>query len=618
MYPSPLRIAPTPCISFGVPALKSLGTLVALLSASWLARAQLPAGWADQDIGAPSFAGSAAFANGNWTVSGGGSDIWNASDNFHFAFESSTDNAQAVARVTSVQNTDPWAKAGIMFRDSNDPSSTFAMVVVTPGNGVNFQWRNSYAGQCGYYQVGGAAPMWVRLVRAVNSFSGSYSTDGATWIAIGATQTIPMNSIPVAGLAVTAHNDGLLCAATFDNVTISNIPPPAPPVFGAYRELWPNLNSTPGNTLDALTNTAWNPNWPDFPDPSYTQVFTNFETEVNSGMNQYGQLLRTLVVPPASGNYSFWIASDDSSELFLSTDEDPANMVSIASVPGWTNSREWTKYPEQQSAPVTLAAGRRYYLEAIMQQGSGGDNLAVRWQLPNFNFEEPLTASSAAGTKLVPFTGVDDPPGIYQQTTNLTVIEGRNATFTVLVTNQSSVSYQWYLNNGPISDPSSLQPDYTVTNVSLAINNGQVYSCAVANGFGTVFSTPVTLNVLADTVPPTVQRTLNVGLTNVQIVYSKRVAVASATNLANYAFSNGLGILSATLSQDAQTVTLTTAPLAYGSNYVVLINGVHDLASTPNTIAPNTPAALRRCHIPQPISAIPQLRPRFLSPPTRA
>src|SRR5262249_53461337 len=140
------------------------------------------------------------------------------------------------------------------------------------------------------------------------------------------------------------------------------------------------------------------PNWPDFPDPSFTQIFTDFETPPNMGMNLYGQRVRAFVVPPTNGNYSFWISSDDTSQLFLSTDEDPAHIVSIAGVPGWTGSRQWSNYPQQQSAPVALEGARRYYLEAIMQQGFGGDNLAVRWQLPDGTFEEPLTAMGPSGT----------------------------------------------------------------------------------------------------------------------------------------------------------------------------------------------------------------------------
>src|ERR1039457_3619038 len=49
------------------------------------ARAGLPAGWSDTDIGSPGLAGSASYASGAWTVTGGGSDIWNAADQFNFA-----------------------------------------------------------------------------------------------------------------------------------------------------------------------------------------------------------------------------------------------------------------------------------------------------------------------------------------------------------------------------------------------------------------------------------------------------------------------------------------------------------------------------------------------------
>src|SRR6185503_20753211 len=45
-------------------------------------QAALPAGWSDADIGSPGLAGSASEASGDWTVTGGGADIWNAADQF--------------------------------------------------------------------------------------------------------------------------------------------------------------------------------------------------------------------------------------------------------------------------------------------------------------------------------------------------------------------------------------------------------------------------------------------------------------------------------------------------------------------------------------------------------
>ncbi|HEY4417819.1 MAG TPA: lamin tail domain-containing protein, partial [Verrucomicrobiae bacterium] len=90
--------------------------------------------------------------------------------------------------------------------------------------------------------------------------------------------------------------------------------------------------------------------------------------------------------------------------------------------------------------------------------------------------------------------------------------------------------------------------------------------------------------------PFTVMQAINSGTTNVQITYSKPVEAASATNPANYIFTSGLAVTGATLSLDNTTVTLTTAPLAYGTNYTIIINGVRDRMNLPNTIATNTTA----------------------------
>jgi hypothetical protein len=566
-----------------------LVTVAALVGGNARLRAQLPSGWSDFDVGFPSQPGSASYDNGNWTISGGGDDIWNNADNFHYACEGAMDDAVIITRVTAVQATDPWAKAGVMFRDSADASATFADVVATAGNGVNFQWRNSYGGGCGYSQVGGInAPIWVKLVKTGNDFSGFYSPDGGAWTPIGPDQLIPMSSAPLAGLCVTAHNDALLNTSTFTSVTVSNVPPPPPPVFGVYRELWDNLDPSIGNTLDALTNTAYNPNWPDYPDPNYTKIYSYFEADANIGMNYYGQRLRALVIPPATGSYSFWISSDDSSELFLSTDESPVHTRPICWVSGWTSPREWTKELNQQSVPVQMQAGRRYYIEAIMQQGNGGDNLAVRWQLPGATIEEPLPSNSSLGTRLVPCRGVDDPPGVYQQPTNLTIVEGLNAVFSLLVTNQNLVGYQWYANGNSIPGPNGTQPICTVSNVTVSQNNGQVYSCIVSNSLGTTTSATARLNVIADTTPPTVVRVLNVGTTNIQVVYSKPVEALSATNAANYALTDGVPITAGSLTSDNLSVILKSGALVYGSNYTLVVNNVRDRATVPNTIAPNT------------------------------
>lgn len=536
----------------------------------------------DADVGAPALAGSAAYANGSWTVIGGGSDIWNTADQFNFASTTFKSDGSIIAQVSSLQNSDPtsgWSKAGVMFRNDSTAGSANASIVATAGQGVSFQWRSTAGGQSANVQISGiTAPIWLQLVRSGENFTGNYSYDGSNWIQV-ATEQILMNGTVLAGLDVTAHNNSALNTATFTNVSIS------PPIFGVYRQLWTNLNSSIGDTLAMLTNTSYNPNWPNNPAGAYTHVFTNFETELNTSMNYYGQRLRTFVVPPLNGFYTFWIASDDTSLLLLSTNENPANEIPIASVTEWTPWRDFTEEPNQQSAPIYLQGGQRYYLEALMQQGVGGDNLTVQWQLPDGTVELPLANASQAGTLLIPFTGLTNLPGIYWPPTNITSIEGGSATFSVLVTNQANVVYQWLLNSTNL--PGATSPVLTLSNLNLSWN-GSFFGCVASNAAGSVTSAPALLTVNHDTNPPTVLEVFSSSVTNVQIDFSKALAPPTATNAGNYVFTGELPVTSAALEPGNETVLLTTGPLIYGSNYSIVINGVTDVASIPNVIATNT------------------------------
>lgn len=183
----------------------------------------LPTALTDADVGAPALPGGVVLSpdRGTWALSGAGSDIWNTADQFHFASQSLAGDGTLTARVASLTNTDPWAKAGVMFRDSTAAGSVFADVLVTPGNGVAFQWRGSTGGQPNDVHVPGlTAPLWVQLVRQGNDFSGYYSSDGVNWVQVGTTQTIPMNATALAGLAVTSHNTAAVATAVFTNVSV--------------------------------------------------------------------------------------------------------------------------------------------------------------------------------------------------------------------------------------------------------------------------------------------------------------------------------------------------------------------------------------------------------------
>jgi hypothetical protein len=179
----------------------------------------IPKPWTSQDIGAVGAGGSSSYSVGNWTVVGSGADIWNNADEFRFVHQTASGDCEIIARVTGVQNTDPWAKAGVMIRETLTPGSKHAYMALTSGNGLAFQRRTATDG-ISEHTAGGAAtaPRWVRVVRAGSTFTGYSSTDGLTWTTAGSA-TITMGTTVYVGLAVTSHLDGTLNTSTFDNVS---------------------------------------------------------------------------------------------------------------------------------------------------------------------------------------------------------------------------------------------------------------------------------------------------------------------------------------------------------------------------------------------------------------
>ena len=182
----------------------------------------LPAPWLRTDIGNVGIAGDASFSSGVFTVRGSGTDIWDNVDAFQYVYQPLNGNGQITARVTSIQFSDGWAKAGVMIRETLTPGSRHASMFLTAGNGLAFQRRTATSGISEHSSGGGGvAPFWVRIVRSGNLMSAYRSTDGLSWVQVGSTTTISMSTNVFIGLAVTSHNNSTSCAATFDNVSVS-------------------------------------------------------------------------------------------------------------------------------------------------------------------------------------------------------------------------------------------------------------------------------------------------------------------------------------------------------------------------------------------------------------
>ena len=186
-------------------------------------------------------------------------------------------------------------------------------------------------------------------------------------------------------------------AGSYASFTFSGVP-----AANVLREWWLGIGG--GTAVSVLTN---NVNYPN--NPSGFDYPASFEAPVNWA-DGYGERMRAYVTAPTTGNYVFWISSDDNSELWLGTNDSPTTRRKIAWVNGWTGSRQWAVEANQSSASaygtITLQMGQRYYIEALMKEGGGGDNLCVRWQLPSGAIEEPIPASRLAAFVVTPASTV--------------------------------------------------------------------------------------------------------------------------------------------------------------------------------------------------------------------
>ncbi len=279
-------------------------------------------------------------------------------------------------------------------------------------------------------------------------------------------------------------------------------------------ERWDDIS---GNNISKLTESN------DFQnDPAdFTLSLSSFESP-SKQRNNFGARIKGFICPPLTGNYTFYIASDDHSELYLGPNGNPDDKQRIAYVNSSTNPRQWTKFITQESASIFLIAGQRYYIEALHKEGGGNDHLAVGWTMPDGTNERPISGArlspyqeghafesftwdfgdgspistentpkhlyNSAGTYTVNFTAST---GACQANENFTVFvnELPNANFTVSeiegctplsisTYNQSSgaSNYIWNWNDGSAQDFST-QPDDTLRHVYFnASDTNQIYT----------------------------------------------------------------------------------------------------------------------------------------------
>jgi endoglucanase Acf2/regulation of enolase protein 1 (concanavalin A-like superfamily) len=256
----------------------------------------LPSPWVTSDVGAVAASGSASHSSGTFTVAGSGADIWGTADEFRYVYQPVTGDVTLTARIVSLTNSNSWAKAGVMIRETTAANAKHASTIITPTNGLSFQRRAIAGGGSEHTGSGGSAPYWLRIKRVGNVFTSEISTNGSSWSTVG-TQTISMTSTVQVGLAVTSHADGSLCTAIFDNVvvsTTSNVPVTGVSVTPAIVSL--ALGGTQSLTATVAPSNATNKN------VTWSSSNTSVATVSNGLVSAVGIGNATITVTTVDGN----------------------------------------------------------------------------------------------------------------------------------------------------------------------------------------------------------------------------------------------------------------------------------------------------------------------------
>ena len=257
-------------------------------------------------------------------------------------------------------------------------------------------------------------------------------------------QTTTSNSYLV---QVRAIDNGSPPRASFSTLTINIVPTNAVAATAVEQEVWNNIGT--GTTISALTN---QPNWPKRPDT--LRRLTNFDSGQNLG-DAYGSRIRAYLTPPSSGSYTFYIASDDNSQLnFNSSGTNAAAASPIAAVGDYTGYQEWTKFSSQKSAPISLVAGQHYYLEALHKEGAGGDHVEVGWTGP------ALTGTNIIAAAFLTPVDLNYPPDLTNATVQVSITASNGTVLTNLTAFDSPLDLLTYkIVSGNLSHTFALNPE---------------------------------------------------------------------------------------------------------------------------------------------------------------
>lgn len=343
--------------------------------------------------------------------------------------------------------------------------------------------------------------------------------------------------------------------------------------------------------------------------PSFVEYRNAWESDQNVG-DQFFARFSGFFVPDVSGRHEFFMNSDDSGELWISTDSSPANLVRVAFQPTWGNRRNWTA--EESGSNNTLGwelpllemeAGEYRYMELLYKEGAGADYGDATFSRPG----EPLPAngsrSALVGAVIAAWA---DPEGagveLLAQPHEVTVVEGQPASISfqargwTWLTNNSHLAYQWQREgtNLHLGNQAAL----VIPRASLADDGARFRSEFWAPASASLMTGDIALRVLPDTTAPRLLSPYPSILNGypdlywvLRVDFSEPLDLGTVTNVANYrVFVRHTGqevpVLGAGRAFSSQDVALRIAYLEGPPEFEVHVRNLRDTSAAGNVVEP--------------------------------
>lgn len=360
------------------------------------------------------------------------------------------------------------------------------------------------------------------------------------------------------------------------------------PGNGLLFETFASSSATRGPINNIPTEAA---GWPDNPRSAHRlYAFDSRIVYADDLQEDYVSRTSGLFVPPFTGNWRFFIRSDDPSRLFLNpTGASAAGKLQILDETGCCG--DWNKFI---SAAFPLQAGQGYYIEALQREYAGGDYIKVAARLDGTGYPPTGVANlsidpyALAGTEICSPLAPADAGGALTLTgpADVSLVENQLATFTVTASNPSGLpmSYQWRSNGVDIAGATGPTFSYSPA----IADNGALFSVQVAKIGSVAVSREALLTVTEDTTAPTVVAVHGAyRLDQVIVSFSELVDPGTATDGANYSIP-GFSFIGAALDSTGTNVILTSdTPLTPGQIYDLTIRDVLDRSGR-NTVPTTT------------------------------